>query len=342
VNRTRVILAAGAAAALAAGAALADRDRLPDDFPKPGIVFGGAGGGTSRDDARRLSRCPVVIVPDAGRGPAEWQGAFYDGLRAAGFQPVEIWTIGFAPPGATMTSLEEATDDVKLFLAAVMRYTGADRVQIVGGGTGGLLARLTLLKYTVAHWVAAEVYLDAPFHGAVPSPDPLEALAGHPQAWVVRPGSTLLREILRHGETPRYPDPVLGVPFGLPTLAVAAAPGRAADPARDGLIGAKNVTIAGAAPGTLATSPAAIAACARFLDRPARPYNPLHDRDGDGFHGLDHDGPDFDDGDPAIHPGAPETPGDGIDQDCNGCDLSPARGRDGELRLPPIRARHRR
>jgi hypothetical protein len=61
--------------------------------------------------------------------------------------------------------------------------------------------------------------------------------------------------------------------------------------------------------------------------------------DRDGFHGLYEGGPDFDDADPGIFPGAPEVAGDGVDQDCNGCDLAPARGRDGEVRMPPIRAR---
>jgi choline-sulfatase len=43
------------------------------------------------------------------------------------------------------------------------------------------------------------------------------------------------------------------------------------------------------------------------------------DRDGDGT-GSHFGGDDCDEGDPARHPGAPEIPGDGIDQDCNGVD----------------------
>lgn len=43
---------------------------------------------------------------------------------------------------------------------------------------------------------------------------------------------------------------------------------------------------------------------------------PAIDEDGDGYY----DGEDCDDQDADIYPGAPETPGDGVDSDCDGED----------------------
>jgi hypothetical protein len=58
------------------------------------------------------------------------------------------------------------------------------------------------------------------------------------------------------------------------------------------------------------------------LDAPEAPPPPSHDVDGDGFAGSQFGGPDCNDSNAAIHPGALDVPHDGIDQDCTGRDAS--------------------
>jgi len=295
------------------------------------------------------------MIPDLKRDHGDWLGrhagnsqpaeaSLYDQLRQAGFQPIELWMIDFARPDEEMPSLEESTDDLKFFICAVMRYTGADRVQLLAHGTGCILARLTIQKYHIAHWIESEAYIAGPFHG-IADPPPADAVwQGHPNAWWLRRGSTLLREITLQGEAPVYRHPWTGRSFKLDALTLRNGtadgdPVFRSDPDSPCLMGARNVALPQLGHDALRCDPAAAAVLIPFLFRPARPYAAAEDGDADGFRGARYGGPDFDDANPTIYPGAEEIPGDGIDQDGNGCDLAIRRGRDGETELPPARIR---
>jgi hypothetical protein len=65
-----------------------------------------------------------------------------------------------------------------------------------------------------------------------------------------------------------------------------------------------------------------------FLSDKAIKYDAMYDKDKDGFMDEAHGGPDRDDNNPSIFPGAQEIPGDNIDQDCDGMDLLPVKGKD--------------
>lgn len=55
-------------------------------------------------------------------------------------------------------------------------------------------------------------------------------------------------------------------------------------------------------------------------------FVPNHDLDGDGYLGAQFGGPDCDDSNAAIHPGAADVPGDGVDENCDGRDSTAATG----------------
>jgi len=339
---------AAAIFALLSQTALADRHCLPDDFPLHPPTYGGAGGGIARTERNPLQYIPVIMVAGIGRTHSDWTGqnsgnaplaegvSVYDHLLQAGFKPVELWMIDFAREHEQMSSIEEATDDLKFFICSVMRYTGANKVQVLAHDSGCILTRLTLIKYNIAHWVDREVYIAGPFHGVSNPNSPERALHGYPNAWCFTPGSSLLHEILLYGESLAYLDPRDDKRCRLPTMTIrnGALNGDAwfpNHPDSPSLIGATNVSIPNLDHDGLRCAAASAAAMIPFLLNRITPYDPARDEDGDGFMGGAFGGPDLDDDNPAIYPGAEEIRGDGIDQDCNGRDLDIHVGRDGEV-----------
>ncbi len=324
----------------------ANATRLPLDFPLHPTTFSAAGGGATHSEREGLRYFPVIMIPDIERGRNDWLGcnpgnAFpndpahvYQAFLNAGFQPIELWLFEHDP----LSSLEESTDDLKFFMAAVMGYTGADRVQLLAHGAGCIMARLTLLKYNLPHWVESEVYIAGPFHGCSPLPAD-ETLRGHPNAWWQVPGSELLRETLMPGESPRFIHPASRSFFYTRTMTLrnGATGGDKlyiSNPDSPALEGAQNLRLPGLDHDALRASRAATGLYVPFLKRHARAYVAEEDLDKDGFRGAAFGGNDPDDSDPSIYPGALEIPGDGIDQDGNGCDLDPSGGRDAEIPIP--------
>lgn len=344
-------LTAGLVAAVLSQTALAGRNALPLDFPLSPVTYGGAGGGVSQTEPGEPRYFPVIMVAGIMRTHHDWTGhnpgnapategvSVYDHLLQAGFRPIELWMIDFAREGEQMSSIEEATDDLKFFICSVMRYTGAGKVQILAHDSGCILARLTIVKYNIAHWIDREVYIAGPFHGVSNPHPPEKALHGYPNAWCFAPGSSLLHEIMLHGESLSFLDPRDNSTRLLKTMTIRnGTPRRGAQfsrcPDSPSLIGATNISIAGLDHDGLRCSAASAAAFVPFLMNKTTPYDPTRDRDGDGFTGKESGGPDLDDDNPSVYPGATEIKGDGIDQDCNGRDLDICVGRDGEI---PIR-----
>jgi hypothetical protein len=219
---------------------------------------------------------------------------------------------------------------VKFFIQDVQRHTGAQRVQLVGRGSGAVLIHATLVKYHLHDQVHAVAYLDGPFAG-IEGCDGDRCLSGEIRCCALRPGASFLERALQPHETPKshVADPDRGAMGHLDYLALGSTPAVALEdrsPERGGwmLDGASNVQIPALADPAGLTDPELTRLLSRFLSAPAQACSKEHDGDGDGFCGRMYGGTDCEDGNPAIHPLAVEVPEDGIDQDCNRHDLVPS------------------
>jgi pimeloyl-ACP methyl ester carboxylesterase len=186
-----VLAAVAAALALAAPASAAVGTTFPAGFPTivdaslgtPVLGFGAAGA---------VDRTPVILLHGNNDTPYPTAcNPFYgdvqalaDALEARGYAASELWALGYqgeqcdilADP--TIRSSEAHSTvanvpDLRRFVQAVLDYTGANRVDIVGHSLGGTLAREWMRQDHAHHLVRRLVTIDSPNHGIVDcSPNP--------------------------------------------------------------------------------------------------------------------------------------------------------------------------
>ncbi len=331
-------------ALLAGGALQADELGFPPDFDQPPQVVGGAGGSSRREPAT-LRHLPVILIADNARTRADWLGSncglaggsVYRAFLDRGFSPFELWLLDLVDrEGRQLTSLELRTDNLKEMVFAVLRYTGAPRVNLLAHGAGAVLAQATLVKYNLFYAVHSAAYVAGPFHGTFACSTET-CLDGLPLCCNLAPGADFLQDLLVPGETPSDLRP--GVP---PTRYLTVRNGRRSgdawfptNPESPALLGARNLSFGDLDHDGLRCAPEVLEQVIPFLTVGSSPYDPARDLDQDGFLGRSSGGPDCDDRDPALFPGAPETCDDGVDSDCNGVDLSCQPGKDRDL--PPAR-----
>jgi pimeloyl-ACP methyl ester carboxylesterase len=227
----RSFLAALAAAlVLAAPAAAGVGTSFPADFPTiadaslgtPVLGFGAAG---------PVERTPVILLhgnndtpfPTACNPAYGDVQALADHLLASGWAASELWALGYQGDQCDLLadqtrrsgeahSTAANVADLRRFVAAVQRYTGARRVDIVGHSLGATLAREWMRQDHAYNRVRHLVSIDGPNHGIITcSPNPLNywqlaVLGGFtPDSAVCREygsaGTAFLRALNRH-ETP--------------------------------------------------------------------------------------------------------------------------------------------
>jgi pimeloyl-ACP methyl ester carboxylesterase len=149
----------------------------------PVIGFGAAGA---------VERMPVILLHGNNDTPyptaCNPYGDVHDlasFLEAQGYRPSELWGLGYqgdqcdlvtsptnrsGPAHSTVANVP----DLRAFVGAVRRYTGAKRVDIVGHSLGGTLAREWMRQDHAYRRVRRLVTIDSPHHGIVNcSPSPL-------------------------------------------------------------------------------------------------------------------------------------------------------------------------
>lgn len=185
---------------------------FPADFPTiidaslgvPVIGFGSSEG--------RVERVPVIFLhgnndtPFATAcNPLGYIHNLAQFFLDAGYSPRELWGLGyqgdqcdlFASPtnrSGPAHSTVANVPDLRAFVAAVRKYTGAKRVDIVAHSLGVTLAREWMRQDHAFHLVRALVAIDGPNHGIINcSPSPLNYFQ-FPSQGGFTPDSAICRE----------------------------------------------------------------------------------------------------------------------------------------------------
>jgi pimeloyl-ACP methyl ester carboxylesterase len=181
--------ATGAAAAATVGTSFPPGFAVPTDASLgiPVIGFGAAG---------RVERTPVIFLHGNNDTPYPTACNPYGAVHSMaqyfldhGYRASELWGLGYQGDQCDLVttptnrsgvahSTVANVPDLRAFVHAVLAYTGAKRVDIVGHSLGVTLAREWLRQDDAYHLVRHLVAIDGPNHGIVDcSPSPLNYFA---------------------------------------------------------------------------------------------------------------------------------------------------------------------
>lgn len=195
--RSRLPLAAAAAAAVlvavlvgvlagvpSASAEGTITDSFPEDFPKiidasldkAVIGFGGSEGPVTRTPVILLhgnNDTPYPTTCNGGFGHMKKLGQF---LLDNGYSPREVWALGYqgdqcdlmtSPTNRSGEAHSAAANvaDLRAFVDAVLAYTGAQKVDIVGHSLGGIVPREWMRQDQAYDKVRRLVAIDSPHYG---------------------------------------------------------------------------------------------------------------------------------------------------------------------------------
>jgi len=351
LNKKIVILILGLALICFYKPACASDDKLPEDFIEivskiykiaPEFSLS-AGGAKTRKSDKSLGHYPVIMVPENKRGFRDWLGKnpgnadgainVYKRLIRAGFLPEELWLYQYTDEGKEMKNIEELTDGLKWFIYSILYYTKSSKVQIIAHGEGAVLTQAAIKKYNLYNLIHAVVYIAGPFHGS-PKYTYIKALTGAPVCANLAIDSDFLQDINLPDETPynifenentqntgiKYMTIYNRLPYGNGFFNDT--------PTSPSLMGAHNYELNGLDHDGLRCAQESSKLYIPFLSDDPVEYDISCDKDKDGFMSDKCRGPDYNDNDPSVLPGAPEITKDNIDQDCDSMDKLPGTGKD--------------